>query len=67
MSFSREHFESSPPPKYYPNDDVKIREIVKEEILALMKDEEFFLAIKEKLKAEIKDEVLLEIKLKQKE
>ena len=67
MSFTRENFESSPPPNYYSNDDAKIRGIAKEEILALLKDEEFLLALKEKLKAEIKDEILSEFKLKQQE
>lgn len=67
MSFSKESFESSPPQKYYPNEEAKIRGIAKEEILALLKDEEFLLPLKEKLKAEIKNEILSEIKLKQQE
>lgn len=51
MSFTSEEFiKSSPPPKYYPNDEAKIRGIAKEEIRALLEDKEFLALLKEKLK-----------------
>lgn len=67
MTWNRESFGDSQPPKYYANDDDRIRGIAKEQIFALLEDEEFLLALKEKLKPEIKDEILTEIELKQQE
>lgn len=55
MSFNLEPpIPSTPPEKYYPNENARIKGLAKEEIYKLLDDKEFLILLKEKLK-EIKD------------
>jgi hypothetical protein len=62
MTWSRHETPNSESTTSYQGQSAEIKKIVREEIVALLQDEEFLKSFKEKLKAEIKAEILSELK-----